>query len=64
MSNILYIGHFYRGSTENSRLIDLKEHYDVDIYDLSKHFPIWKRSFSSLFKKINAGPPYFLFLKI
>lgn len=63
MSNILYIGHFYRGSTENSRLIDLKEHYDVDIYDLSKHFPIWKRSFSSLFKKINAGPPYFFIFK-
>ena len=59
MIRLLYIGHFYNGSTEHARLSDLKRDFVVDTIDLSILFPLWKRSFSrSFFHSIGYGPPF------
>ena len=57
---LLYIGYFNLGSTCNSRLNDLKDYFYIDKYDMSINFPLWRRSISSVWRRIHFGPPYFL----
>ena len=63
MIKILYVAHFYKGSTAYERLNDLKCNFDVEILNISLFFPIWKRSFSSIWRKLSFGPPFFKLYK-
>ena len=59
MKKLLYVAHFYKGSTAYERLDDLKYNFEVEILNIYPFFPVWKRSFSTIWRKLSFGPPFF-----
>lgn len=58
MTRILYIAHFYKGSTSYERVNDLKKDFEVECLNINLFFKLWKRNISSIWRRLNFGPPF------
>lgn len=61
---LLYVGAFFEGSTVNHRYCDINEIIDkVDYFNTNDYFPLFRRSFSSIWKRLGFGLPYYKMLQ-
>ena len=56
---LLYVGSFFEGSTVNHRYYDFTQIFEsVDFFNTNDYFPLFKRGFISIWRKLECGPPF------
>lgn len=55
----LYVGAFFEGSTVNHRYNDFLDIFTyISFFNTNNYFPLFKRSYASLWRKFGFGPPF------
>lgn len=54
---LLYVGNFFDGSTSTDRFEFFQKKFECTYIDQSFFFPPYRRTFNSIWRKLNFGPP-------
>ena len=61
---LLYVGAFFEGSTVNHRYSDLNDIFEkVDFFNTNIYFPLFRRSYASIWKRLGFGIPFYRMLQ-